>query len=296
MGTRIGSNELGEARTQGEAVARSAAPFLVIERTRGWGRLGLGEAWRARELLWFLTTLEIKGRYRQMALGPLWIVFKPVIDMVIFSLIFGGLAKLDSEGLPYPLFTFTAILPWTYFKNSASGAATSLVTRMGVISKVYFPRLLVPTAAILSNLVDLAITLIILLCMLIFYGVELTPLLLILPLYVVLAMATALGIGLWSAVLAVRFRDMRFAITYALQIATYATPVAYSAALIPERWQLLYRLNPMYWVIEGFRWALLGTGRGPEPLMLIPVAAVAVVLVTGVFVFRRFERNIVDLL
>ncbi len=274
----------------------SPAPFLVIQHTRGWGQLGLDELWQARELLWFLTTREIKGRYRQMALGPLWIVLKPVIDMVIFSAIFGGLAKLDSEGLPYPLFTFTAILPWTYFSNAASNAANSLVSRIGVISKVYFPRLVVPLSAVFSSLVDFAVTLLVLVGMLIFYGVKLTPLILILPLYILLAMAAALGIGLWSAVISVRFRDLRYAVTYALQVAMYATPVAYSATLIPERWQLLYRLNPMYWVIDGFRWVLLGTGEGPKPLMLIPIAIVIVVLVTGTFVFRRFERSVVDLL
>ncbi len=279
-----------------EEQSSADSPLLVIEPTQRWSRLGLGELWRSRELLWFLTTREIKGRYRQMALGPLWIVIKPLVDMVIFSAIFGGLAKLDSEGLPYPLFTFAAILPWTYFSNAVSNSANSLVSRMGVISKVYFPRLVVPLAAVLGNLVDFGITLIILLGMLIFYGVSLTPLLLLLPLYVLLALATALGIGLWSAVFAVRFRDMKFAIGYALQVGMYATPVAYSAALVPEKWQLLYQLNPMYWVIEGFRWILLGTGEGPQPLMLIPIAVVIVVLISGAFVFRRFERTIVDLL
>ncbi len=284
----------GQIVTSNEA--EETAPYLVIQHTRGWGRLGLDELWQARELLWFLTTREIKGRYRQMALGPIWIALKPVIDMVIFSAIFGGLAKLDSEGLPYPLFTFTAILPWTYFSNAASNAANSLVSRIGMISKVYFPRLVVPLSAVFSSLVDFAVTLMVLVGLLIFYGVKLSPLVLILPLYILLAMAAALGIGLWSAVISVRFRDLRYAVTYALQVAMYATPVAYSATLIPERWQLLYRLNPMYWVIDGFRWVLLGTGEGPKPLMLIPIAIVIVVLVTGTFVFRRFERSVVDLL
>ncbi len=271
-------------------------PVLVVQRTRGWGRLGLEEVWRYRELLWFWTSREIKGRYRQMALGPLWVVIKPLLDMVVFTLIFGGLAKLDSEGVPYPLFTYTAILPWTYFSAAAAGSASSLVSKMAVISKVYFPRLVVPISAVLSSLVDLAVTFVVLLGMLVAYGVPLSPRMLILPLYVFFAMATALAIGLWSAALAVRFRDLQFVINYGLQLAMYATPVAYSATLVPERWQTLYRLNPMFWVVEGFRWALLGKGTPPEPFLLVPVTGVAVLLVAGAFVFRRLERNVVDLL
>lgn len=274
----------------------AAVPVLVVQRTRGWGRLGLGEVWRYRELLWFWTSREIKGRYRQMALGPLWVVIKPLLDMVVFTLIFGGLAKLDSEGVPYPLFTYTAILPWTYFSVAAANSAGSLVSKMPVISKVYFPRLVVPISAVLSNLVDLAVTFAVLLVMLFAYGVPLSPRMLVLPLYVVFAMAAALTIGLWSANLTVRFRDLQFVVNYALQIAMYATPVAYSATLVPERWQTLYRLNPMFWVVEGFRWALLGKGTPPEPLLLVPLGAVAVLLVAGAFVFRRLERNVVDLL
>lgn len=274
----------------------ASVPVLVVERTRGWGHLGLEEVWRYRELLWFWTTREIKGRYRQMALGPLWVVIKPLLDMVVFTLVFGGLAKLDSEGIPYPLFTYTAILPWTYFSAAAASSAGSLVVKMAVISKVYFPRLVVPISAVLSSLVDLAVTFVVLLVMLFAYGVPPTPRMLVLPLYVVFAMATALTIGLWSANLAVRFRDLQFVVNYALQLAMYATPVAYSATLVPERWQTLYRLNPMFWVVEGFRWALLGKGTPAEPLMLVPVAGVVVLLIAGTYVFRRLERNIVDLL
>jgi lipopolysaccharide transport system permease protein len=273
-----------------------AVPVLVVQRTLGWGRLGLAELWRYRELLWFWTSREIKGRYRQMALGPLWVVIKPLLDMVVFTLIFGGLAKLDSEGVPYPLFTYTAILPWTYFSVAAAGSTTSLVTKMGVISKVYFPRLVVPISAVLGSLVDLAVSFVVLLGMLVAYGVPLQPRMLFLPLYVAFAMATALTIGLWSATLAVRFRDLQFVVNYALQLAMYVTPVAYSAALVPQRWQTLYRLNPMFWVVEGFRWALLAKGTAPEPFLLVPVGAVAVLLVAGAFVFRRLERTVVDLL
>jgi lipopolysaccharide transport system permease protein len=271
-------------------------PTLVIQPTRGWSSLALHELWEYRELLWFLTWRDIKGRYRQMALGPLWIIIKPLVNMVIFSVIFGTLAKLPSEGVPYPIFTYTALLPWGYFSSAAGASVDSLVSRMGMISKVYFPRLIVPISAVLSGLVDLAISFLILLGMMPYYGFAPSLAALILPLYVLLATATALAVGLWSAALAVRFRDLSFAVGYGLQAWMYATPVAYTASLIPERWQLLYQLNPMYWVIEGFRWSLLGKGQAPQPLMLLPVGFVVLLLISGAFIFRRTERTIVDLL
>ncbi len=272
------------------------ATTLVIQPTRGWSRLGLGELWRYRGLLWFLTSRDIKGRYRQMALGPLWILIKPLVDMVVFTVIFGGLAKLPSEGVPYPIFTFTAILPWTYFATAASGSAGSLVSRMGIISKVYFPRLIVPVSATIVGLADFLVSFVILLAMLAFWGIRPGVEIFLLPFYLALCMVTALAIGLWSAALAVRFRDLQYAVGYAIKVGMYATPVAYSATLVPERWQFLYQMNPMYWVVEGFRWTLLGSGHGPQPLMWIPVALTFVLLISGAFIFRRSERNIVDLL
>jgi lipopolysaccharide transport system permease protein len=267
----------------------------VIQPARGWSSLALHELWQYRGLLWILTWRDIKSRYRQMALGPLWIILIPLVNMVIFSIIFGKLARLPSEGLPYPIFTYTALLPWTYFSEAANGSVGSLLRSMNLISKVYFPRLIVPISAVLSGLVDLAISFLVLLGMMACYGFAPPLAVLILPLYVVLAMATALSVGLWNTNLAVRFRDLRFATTYGLQVWLYATPVAYSASLIPERWQILYQLNPMYWVIEGFRWVLLGKGQPPQPLMLVPVGLVLFLLLSGAFVFRRMERTIVDL-
>lgn len=272
------------------------APLLTIQSTRGWGRLELGELWRYRELLWFLASREVKGRYRQMALGPLWILIKPLVDMIVFTIVFGGLAKLPSEGLPYPLFTYAAILPWTYFQTAASGSAGSLVARMNVVSKVYFPRLIVPLSAVLTPVVDLFVSFSVLFAMVFYYGVELRVRLLLLPGYVLLAFLTALAIGLWSAALTVRFRDLRFAVTYGLRVGMYATPVAYSSTLVAERFELVYQMNPMFWVVEGFRWSILGTGRGPELLMLVPVALVLALLASGAYVFRRSERTVVDLL
>jgi lipopolysaccharide transport system permease protein len=277
-------------------VHRPSEPNIVIQPTHGWSSLALHELWEYRELLWFLTWRNIKGRYRQMALGPLWIVIKPLVNMVIFSVIFGQLARLPSEGLPYPIFTYTALLPWGYFSSAADASVGSLVSQMGVISKVYFPRLVVPVSAVISGLVDLSVSFLILLGMMVYYGFAPSPTMLLLPLYVLLATITALGVGLWSATLTVRFRDLQTAISYGLQVWMYATPVAYSASLIPERWQGLYQLNPMYWVIEGFRWALLGKGQALQPLMLVPVGLVLLLLISGAFVFRRTERTIVDLL
>ena len=272
----------------------SSVPTTIIEPTRGWSSLALYELWQYRELLWFQTWRDIKGRYRQMALGPLWIIISPLVNMVIFSVIFGRLAKLPSDGLPYPIFTYTAILPWTYFSGAAGASVGSLVSRMSVISKVYFPRLVVPISAVLSGLVDLAVSFIVLLGMMAYYGFAPSLAVLMLPLYVLLATATALGVGLWSATIAVRFRDLRNAIGYGLRVWMYLTPVAYSASLIPERWQLLYQLNPMYWVVEGFRWALLGKGQVAQPLMLVSVGLTLFLLISGAFVFRRTERTIVD--
>jgi lipopolysaccharide transport system permease protein len=272
-----------------------AKPVTTIQPTPGWSSLALHELWQYRELLWILTWRDIKGRYRQMALGPLWIILIPLVNMVIFSLIFGKLAKLPSDELPYPIFTYTALLPWTYFSNAASGSVGSLLRSMSLISKVYFPRLIVPISAVLSGLVDLAISFLVLLGMMAYYGFTPSLAVLLLPLYVLLAAATALSVGLWNTNLAVRFRDLQFAATYGLQVWMYATPVAYSASLIPERWRILYQLNPMYWVVEGFRWSLLGKGQAPQFLMLVPVGFVILLLISGSFVFRRTERTIVDL-
>ena len=269
---------------------------LVIKPTKGWGRLDLGELWQYRDLLYFFIWRDIKGKYRQMALGPIWIILQPLVQMVIFSVIFGRLAKLPSDGLPYPIFTYTAILPWGYFSGAATASVSSLVTQMGMLSKVYYPRLVAPLTAVISGLVNFLISFVILIGMCWFYAITPSKAILILPLFLLLAMATALSVGLWSAALNVRFRDFSTAISYLISFWMWATPVAYTSSLIPERWQLLYKMNPMFWVIEGFRWALLGKGHSPEPLMLIPVAAVVILLITGAFVFRRTERSIVDLL
>lgn len=277
--------------------ASDASPStVVIEPTHGWAALGLRDVWEYRELLYFLTWREVKGRYRQTALGPLWIVIQPLTSMVIFSLIFGRLAHLPSEGMPYPLFTYVALLPWQFFATSARQSAGSLLQQQSIIAKVYFPRLIVPLSSVLSALVDFAASFVVLIGMIFFYRVTLTWRVLTLPLFLLLAAALALGIGLWLAGLAVKFRDVAIVMGFGITAWQYLTPVAYSVTLISERWRLLYRLNPMTSVTEGFRWAVLGTGQSPDWITLVNAGTALLLLVTGAFYFRRAERTIVDVI
>jgi lipopolysaccharide transport system permease protein len=270
-------------------------PTLVIQPTKGWGRLGLHEVWEYRDLLYFLLWRDIKGRYRQMALGPLWIVLRPLFNMVLFTLIFGKVAKLPSDGIPYPLFTYSALLPWTFFSGAVMGASGSLLGHKDLIAKVYFPRLIVPVVSILSGLVDFTISFIILLGMMVFYGYFPTFAILTIPLYLLVVAATALTVGLWAASWIVHYHDVMEIISYGVRGWMYATPVVYALSIVPERWRTLYRLNPMANVIEGFRWALLGTGESPDALFLLSTLLVIPFLIAGAFYFRRTERTIVDI-
>lgn len=269
---------------------------VVIEPTRGWSSLGLRDVWEYRELLYFMLWRDVKGKYRQMALGPLWIVLKPLFSMFIFSLVFGGLAKLPSDGLPYPIFSYSAVLPWGFFSGAVSMAAGSLVSNMHLISKVYFPRMVVPISGVISGIVDLAVSFVILLFMMLFFGIMPTWAMITVLLFVLLAVATALAIGLWLATLAVKFRDVNFAVGFMLTAWQYLSPVVYPSSMVPERWQFLYHLNPMTNVIDGFRWALLGSAAPPIIPLVISSSLVLVALVTGAFNFRRTERTIVDIL
>jgi len=279
--------------------ASRAPSTLVIQATRGWGALGLRDLWEYRDLLWFHVWRNVKGKYRQMALGPLWIILTPLINMVVFSVVFGRLARLPSEGVPYPIFTYTALVPWTFFGSACQQSVGSLVAQMQVISKVYFPRMIMPISATITAFIDFLVSFAVLVLMMLLVGFRPTLGVVFLPLFVLLAAAAGLGVGLWTASLTVRFRDVRFLVASGVRVAMYLTPVAYSATLISERfpqWMWLYKANPMYWVIEGFRWGLLGVGNRPEPFMLIPVGLVLLLLVSGAYVFRRTERTIVDLL
>jgi lipopolysaccharide transport system permease protein len=268
----------------------------LIRPPRAWTPLPLGEIWSYRELLFFLLWRDIKGNYRQMALGPVWIIIRPLLTMVIFSTIFGGLIKAPSDGYPYPLFFYSALLPWTYFSNALQQASNSLVTSMHLISKVYFPRLIIPFTAVLSGAVDALVSFLILMALTVAFGFPLRWQIVILPAFLLLAAAGALGVGLWCAALSVRFRDVSFVLGYAVQAWMYASPVVYSSSAVPEPYRFLYHLNPVAQVIDGFRWAVLGAPAPALAPLGVCVLIVLAVLATGLAVFQSAERTVVDLL
>ena len=270
-------------------------PVLTIHPTKEWGRLGLRDIWEYRDLLYFLLWRDVKGRYKQMALGPLWIVLHPILNMAIFTVIFGMVAKLPTDGAPYPVFAYTALLPWTFFSSAVMGAANSLLSHRHLITKVYFPRLIVPIVSVLSGLIDFAISFCILLGMMVWFGYMPGWQIITLPMFLLLAAMTALAVGLWSATWIVHYHDVAEVLGYLLRGWMYATPVVYAVSMIPERWRGVYRLNPMTNVIEGFRWALLKTGTPPDRFFWLSVLLVAPLLISGAYYFRRAERTIVDI-
>jgi lipopolysaccharide transport system permease protein len=267
---------------------------LRIQPSRGWSALRLEEVWAYRELLYFLTWRDIKVRYKQTILGAAWAIIQPFFTMVVFSLFFGRLAKLPSDGLPYPLFSYAALVPWAYFANSLNQASNSLVGSGGLIQKVYFPRLTLPISGVLGGLVDFSLAFSVLLGMLVYYGVRPSANVLWLPLFLLLAMTTALGVGLWLAAINVRFRDVRFTVPFLIQLWLLATPIAYSSSLVAGPWRAWYALNPMVGVVEGFRWALLGLRTTPGPMVAVSTVVAIAVLISGAFFFRRMERTFAD--
>jgi lipopolysaccharide transport system permease protein len=269
---------------------------VIIGPTRGWAALGLADLWEYRELLGFLIWREINGAYRQTALGISWLFLRPVLNMVLLTLVFGRLVRVSSDNIPYPLFSLAALLPWGFFSNAVIRAARSLVDNMHVISKVYFPRMIVPIAGAASGLVDLAGAGVVLMVALVIYQVPLRWQVVWLPGLVLVALAFALAVGLWLATLSVRYRDVSFAVNFLLQALMYLSPVIYSASIVPPSLQFLYALNPMTAVIQGFRWALFGTGSAPGASFALALALTAIGLVSGAYVFRRTERTIVDVL
>ena len=276
--------------------AAGGGPSLtVIEPPRAWWSIGLGELWIHRELLYFLTWRDIKVRYKQTVLGASWAVIQPVFSMIVFSLFFGRLAGIPSDGLPYPLFSFAALVPWTFFSNGLTQSANSVVASQNLVTKIYFPRLAIPIATVLSCLVDLAIAFMVLVGMMAFYEVALTwRALWVLPL-LGLAFATSLGVGLWLSALNVRYRDVRYMVPFLTQLWLFATPIAYPSSLLPEAWRAFYGVNPMAGVVEGFRWALLGSGHAPGAMLLVSASATLTVLVAGALYFRRMERTFADI-
>ena len=259
-----------------------------------WPGIGLRELWDYRELLYFLTWRDLKVRYKQTALGAAWAVIQPLFMMLVFSLFFGRLAGVPSDGIPYPVFTFCALLPWQLFAHALTESSNSLVGNQNLITKVYFPRLVVPMSAVLGGLVDFAIAFVILLGMLAFYGLVPGRQILALPAFVLLAVMTALAVGLWLSALNVQYRDVRYTINFLVQFWLFATPVAYPSSIIPAQWRVVYGLNPMVGVVEGFRWSLLGKPESPSAVVLVSTIVVVTLLVGGVFYFRRMEQQFAD--
>jgi lipopolysaccharide transport system permease protein len=269
---------------------------IVIEPGRSWLRLDLGDLWRYRELLFFLAWRDIKVRYKQTLLGATWAVIQPLLTMIIFSVIFGQLAGLPSEGIPYPVFTYTALLPWQLFAFALAQSSNSLVGSQNLVSKVYFPRLVIPIASVVPGLVDFLFSFLVLMGLMAFYGIPLTARLLVLPALLFLALITAMAVGLWLSALNVEYRDVRYVVPFLIQFWMYATPIAYSSTLIPEKWRLLYALNPLTGVVEGFRWALLGKSDGIGAMIWISTAMVVLLLVSGLIYFKRMEDTFADVI
>lgn len=287
-----------------EALARgddmTSSPTVVIQPTRGWASLQLRAVWQYRELLYFLVWRDLKVRYKQTALGVAWIALQPLLSTVVFTLLFGGLLKVPSDGAPYALFALAALVPWQYFAGSLTRSSTSLVSSANLITKVYFPRLVIPISGVLSGLVDFAVTFVILAVLMVIYGVAPTWAALLLPAFLLLALVTALGFGMWLSALNVQYRDVNYLVPFLVQIWMYATPVVYGSTLIPERFRFLLALNPMTGVVEGFRWALLGrrlaSAHVPGPLFIVSSAIALLVLISGAVFFRRTERAFADII
>ena len=267
----------------------------VIVPTRGWVHLKLRELWEFRELLFFLTWRDIKVRYKQTVLGALWAIIQPVMTMLIFTLVFGRLAKMPSDGVPYAPWSFAALVPWTFFANGLTQSSNSLVGEQNLIKKIYFPRLAIPISSVFSGFPDFVIAFIVLLILMAVMGIVPGLAILWLLPFVLLAVITSLGVGLWLSALNVEYRDIRYVVPFLTQFWLYATPIAWPSSLLPSPWKTIYGLNPMAGVVEGFRWALLGTHTAPGPMIGLSVGAALVLLVSGAYYFRRMEKSFADI-
>lgn len=267
---------------------------IRIAPSKGWVALQLKELWAYRELLYFLIWRDVKVRYKQTALGVAWAIIQPVFTMIVFSLFFGRLGKIPSDGIPYPIFCYAALVPWTFFSQGLSQASNSLVGSGNLIKKVYFPRLSLPISAVTCGLIDFALAFIVLLGMMLYYGILPTVNVIWLPLLILLALITSLGVSLWLSALNVQFRDVRHAIPFLTQLWLFATPIAYPSSLLSEPWRTLYSINPMAGVVEGFRWALLGAETAPGPMLIVSTLTALALLVSGTFYFRRLEKTFAD--
>ena len=274
---------------------KSTNEVIILRPSRGWGSLNLGDLWQYRELIYFLTWRDIKVRYKQTALGAAWAILQPFLSMVVFTIFFGGLLKVSSDNVPYPIFSYTALLPWGVFSKALTDAGRSLVINRNMITKVYFPRLVVPLASVLSGVVDFLIAFVVLLGMMVYFQVTPSSAVWALPFLLILALITALGVGLWLSALNVIYRDVGYVLPFLTQFWFYITPVVYSSTEVPDKWRLIYALNPMTGVVEGFRWALLNTESAPGPMVAVSAVIAVVILISGMFYFRRMERTFADM-
>jgi lipopolysaccharide transport system permease protein len=275
--------------------ATGATPLLRIEPSKGWVPVKIEELWDYRELLYFLVWRDIKVRYKQTALGAAWAIIQPFFTMVVFSLFFGRLAKVASDGIPYPIFSYSALVPWTFFANGLAQSSNSLVGSSNLIKKIYFPRLIIPMSTAFSEIVDFGLAFLVLILMMLYYRVAVTAAALWLPFFLLLALVTSLGVGLWLSALNAKYRDVRFVVPFITQFWMFATPIAYPSSLLPEPWRTIYGLNPMVGVVEGFRWALLASNSAPGPILTASSLTSAIILVSGAYYFRRMERTFADI-
>lgn len=271
-----------------------ALTFTRIQPSSGWVPVRWGEFWEARELLYFFIWRDIKVRYKQTVIGALWAIIQPVFTMVIFSLFFGRLAGVPSDGIPYPLFSFAALVPWTLFATAISQASVSLVGNANMLKKIYFPRLMLPTATVLAGVLDFILAFVVLLIMMVAYGTFPTLRILWIPLLLLLALTTSLGVSFWLAALSVQFRDVRYVLPFLLQSWMFITPIAYSSSMLPQPWRTLYGINPMAGVVDGFRWALLGSDAAPGPMLALSSVIALGLLIGGMYYFQRMERTFAD--
>jgi lipopolysaccharide transport system permease protein len=278
------------------SVNEAPVPSIIIQPRQGLFHLDLGSVWLYRELLYFLAWREIKVRYKQTIIGTAWAILQPLMTMAILTIVFGKFAKIPSDGLPYPLFAYVALLPWEYFSQALSRSGIGVVNDANLIRKIYFPRLIIPLAAVVTPLVDFFLSLLILLGMMLWFGVMPTWRVIALPLFLLMALLTALSLGLWLSALNVRYRDIRHIIPFLTQLWMFASPIAYPVSLVPEQWRLLYSLNPLVGVVEGFRWALLGNDSPNFSIMAVSAAVVLVVLVGGVVYFKKMEQTFADVI
>lgn len=275
-------------------IATEELPVLRIRPSSGWVSLQLKEVWAYRELLYFLIWRDVKVRYKQTALGAAWAIIQPFFTMLVFSLFFGRLAKMPSDGIPYPVFAYSALVPWTFFAQGLTQSSDSLVGSGNLIKKVFFPRLVIPLGAVMAGVVDFMLAFVVMILMMFYYGVTPTVNVVFLPLLLLLALTTSLGVGLWLSAFNVKYRDVKYVVPFIAQFWMFATPIAYPSSLLSEPWRTIYGINPMVGVVEGFRWALLGLNTAPGAMVWVSAAVSVILLISGAFYFRRMEKTFAD--